>query len=76
MLKPKRGHNNKSHETKSLQHRIKNHEDLLVVPTDKTDSFRTVSKSNYFQWVADHQNVKEVHRGKLIKNQSTEKNGS
>jgi len=46
-----KGRNNKSHKIKSLQQKLRNHDNLVVVPTDKTNSFRTVSKSNYCKWV-------------------------
>ena len=37
------------------------------MPTDKTNSFRTVSKSNYCKWVHKHlaKNAKEVSKAKL-----------
>jgi len=39
----------------------------VVVPTDKTNSFRTVSKSNYCKWVGKHlaKNAKEASKAKL-----------
>jgi len=49
-----KGGNNKSHKIKSLQQKLRNHDNLVVVPTDKTNSFRTVSKSNYCKWVEGH----------------------
>jgi len=62
-----KGCNKKSHQIKSLQQKLRNHDDLVVVPTDKTNSFRTVSKSNYCKWVGKHlaKNAKEVSKAKL-----------
>jgi len=62
-----KGRNNKSHKIKSLQQKLRNNDNLVVVPTDKTNSFRTVSKSNCCKWVEGHltQNAKEVSREKL-----------
>jgi len=49
-----KGRNNKSHKIKSLQQKLRNHDNLVVVPTDKTNSFRTASKSNYCKWIEGH----------------------
>jgi len=62
-----KGHNNKSHKIKSLQQKLRNHDNLAAVPTDKTNSFRTVSKSNHCEWVEGHltKKAKEASREKL-----------
>jgi len=62
-----KGCNNKSHQIKSLQQKLRNHDDLVVVPTDKTNSFKTVSKSNCCKWVGKHlaKNAKEASKAKL-----------
>mgnify|MGYP001787478984 FL=1 len=62
-----KGTNPKSHKIKTLQQKLRNKADQVVVPTDKTNSFRTVSKSNYSKWVISHlaKNAKEVPRSQL-----------
>jgi len=42
-----KGHNNESHKINSPQQKMRNDDNLAVVPTNKTNSFRTLFKSNY-----------------------------
>jgi len=62
------GWNNKFHKIKSLQQKLRNHDDMVAVSTDKTNSFRTASKFNCCKWLKGHlsKNDEKVSRSKLI----------
>jgi len=61
---------------KTLQQKLRNHDNLAMVSTNKTNSFRTVSKSNCCKWVVCHliKNAKEVSTEKLaeVKEQASQ----
>jgi len=64
-----KGHDNKQHKIKSLQQKPRNHDKLAAVPTNKTNSFRTASKSNCCKWAEGHltKNAKAESREKLTR---------
>jgi hypothetical protein len=60
---------NKVKEIQSLEAKLKEHLDRVVIPTDKTNSFKVIDKENYIKWVIGHLkiDVTEVSADKLVK---------
>jgi hypothetical protein len=60
---------NKAKEIRFLEAKLKEHLDRVVIPTDKTNSFKVVDKEKYIKWVLDHLKTDaiEVSADKLVK---------
>jgi GIY-YIG catalytic domain len=58
----------KSNIIKGLQKKLMDESEMVVIPTDKTNSFRIVPLSDYVSWVKQHLDKygKEIPRSKLI----------
>ncbi len=58
----------KSSEVKDIQTQLKGDDNQVVVPTDKTSSFRVVKIKDYIKWVLKHlkKSAKEIDRERLI----------
>ncbi len=35
---------------------MKEHQDVVVIPTNKTNSYKVIEKERYIKWVLDHLN--------------------
>jgi hypothetical protein len=59
----------KAKEIQCLEARLKEHPDMMVIPTDKTNSYKVIDKEKYIEWVLDHLKTDaiEVSMDKLVK---------
>jgi ERCC4-related helicase len=59
----------KAKEIQRLEARLKEHPDMMVIPTDKTNSYKVINKEKYIEWVLDHLKTDaiEVSADKLVK---------
>jgi hypothetical protein len=56
-------------EIRRLEARLKEHPNKMVIPTDKTNSYKVINKEKYIEWVLDHLKTDaiEVSADKLVK---------
>ena len=66
-IKHKKATNSRSERIKDLQQTLKKDIYNVVIPTDKTNSFKVVNTDHYIKWVLDHlkKNGKEIPRATL-----------
>jgi hypothetical protein len=59
----------KAKEIRRLEAKLKEHPNMTVIPTDKTNSYKVIDKEKYIEWVLDHLKTDaiEVSADKLIK---------
>ncbi len=59
----------KAKEIRRLEARLKEHPDMMVIPTNKTNSYKVINKEKYIKWVLDHLKTDaiEVSADKLVK---------
>jgi hypothetical protein len=59
----------KAKEIQCLEAKLKEHPNMMVIPTDKTNSYKVIDKEKYIEWVLDHLKTDtiEVSADKLVK---------
>jgi hypothetical protein len=59
----------KAKEIRCLEAKLKEHPNTMVIPTDKTNSYKVIDKEKYIEWVLDHLKTDaiEVSADKLVK---------
>jgi hypothetical protein len=59
----------KAKEIRCLEAKLKEHPNMMVIPTDKTNSYKVIDKEKYIEWVLDHLKTDaiEVSADKLVK---------
>jgi hypothetical protein len=59
----------KAKEIQHLEARLKEHLDMMVILTDKVNSYKVIDKEKYIEWVLDHLQTDaiEVSADKLVK---------
>jgi hypothetical protein len=59
----------KAKEIQCLEAKLKEHPNMMVIPTDKMNSYKVINKEKYIEWVLDHLKTDaiEVSADKLVK---------
>jgi hypothetical protein len=59
----------KAKEIRHLEAKLREHPNMMVIPTDKTNSYKVIDKEKYIEWVLDHlkTDVIEVSADKLVR---------
>jgi hypothetical protein len=59
----------KAKEIQHLEAKLKEHPNMMVIPTDKTNLYKVIDKEKYIEWVLDHLKTDaiEVSADKLVK---------
>ena len=59
----------KAKEIRRLEAKLREHPNMMVIPTDKTNSYKVIDKEKYIEWVLDHLKTDaiEVSADKLVK---------
>jgi hypothetical protein len=59
----------KAKEIRCLEAKLKEHPNMMVIPTDKMNSYKVIDKEKYIKWVLDHLKTDaiEVSADKLVK---------